>query len=202
MIAQPKVPNRIRGFQLRRGPKVRVSNRGAERCKAPTWRIRMHAYRASWVCSPSPMIAVTMFATECPGRPRCPGTRCFLRAQGYRASARAVGRGRSSRAPTETSRGSSGYGKARHLDTPRGGVPEIDQQVVGFRAPRSWRSPRAGEDLTVTSTWQVATGKHLIPLARSDVLLGFICLIYFPSSGLAKVGVASSSLVSRSISFF
>jgi hypothetical protein len=48
--------------------------------------------------------------------------------------------------------------------------------------------------------WQVASGNHLIALARSGVMCGLIHLIYFVSSGLAKVGVASSSLVSRSIS--
>jgi hypothetical protein len=49
----------------------------------------------------------------------------------------------------------------------------------------------------VASTWQVVSGKHLIALARSGVMYGLIYLIYFVSSGLAKVGVASSSLVSR-----
>jgi hypothetical protein len=51
---------------------------------------------------------------------------------------------------------------------------------------------------TLASTWQVAGGNHLIALARSGVMCGLIYLIYFVSSGLAKVGVASSSLVSRS----
>jgi len=55
---------------------------------------------------------------------------------------------------------------------------------------------------TLASTWQVAGGNHLIALARSGVMCGLIYLIYFVSSGLAKVGVASSSLVSRSISRF
>jgi hypothetical protein len=54
------------------------------------------------------------------------------------------------------------------------------------------------EYLTLASTWQVAGGNHLIALARSGVMCGLIYLIYFVSSGLAKVGVASSSLVSRS----
>ena len=81
----------------------------------------------------------------------------------------------------------------------------------GLCAGQRWRRPPGVEritrsggygftngDLTLASTWKVAGGNHLIALARSGVMCGFIYLIYFVSSGLAKVGVASSSLVSRS----
>jgi hypothetical protein len=82
--------------------------------------------------------------------------------------------------------------RAGHVGAGRQAVSGITRSVgYGF----------TNGDLTLASTWQVAGGKHLIALARSGVLCGLIYLIYFVSSGLAKVGVASSSLVSRSIPF-
>jgi hypothetical protein len=47
-------------------------------------------------------------------------------------------------------------------------------------------------------SWHALARKRLIPLARIGVISHYMSLIYKGSSGLAKVGVPSSSLVSRS----
>jgi hypothetical protein len=53
----------------------------------------------------------------------------------------------------------------------------------------------------VARGWHAARGKSLISMTRGGIPQPFMSLVYKGSSGLAKVGVASSSLVSRSIHF-
>jgi hypothetical protein len=53
-------------------------------------------------------------------------------------------------------------------------------------------------DPCVARGWHAARGKSLISMTRGGMPQPVMSLVYKGSSGLAKVGVASSSLVSRS----